>query len=49
MNFSNSSILSYEIQNSDKVLEEIKQSKLRPIEKQVVQWTPVILGTNFPP
>ena len=28
--------------------EEIKESSVNPIDKQVLQWTPVVIGTNFP-
>lgn len=30
-------------------MEEIKQRKLKDDEKELILWTPVILGKNFPP
>ena len=33
---------------SSRELEEIKQSTVNVIGKQVLQWTPVVIGTEFP-
>ena len=44
---SSRSILSKQVFSS-RELEEIKQSTVNVVGKQVLQWTPVVIGTEFP-